>query len=183
MQRRVQPSLGQCSLHLDRTPHVSSSLKIARDAPRLLGFAIYVWTIPAQVVQIYIAISASAASGRVERLQRAESGPRRPAVGRELRGHTDGSLARAERCRLRVRDELPEGRIRRHVLRVRAVALPLDRPGSRRRGRRFWPHAPRVAVAGAAERFDCRVRATPPGYWSVSAMRTAASRPNDVSIR
>ena len=36
-------------------------LKIARDAPRLLGFAIYVWTIPAQVVQIYIAISASAA--------------------------------------------------------------------------------------------------------------------------
>ena len=51
-------------------------LKIARDAPRLLGFAIYVWTIPAQVVQIYIAISASAASsGRIERLQRAVPGP------------------------------------------------------------------------------------------------------------
>ncbi len=31
--------------------------------------------IPAQVVQIYIAISASEASGRVERLQRAEPGP------------------------------------------------------------------------------------------------------------
>ena len=55
--------------------HCLVHLKIARDAPRLLGFAIYVWTIPAQVVQIYIAISASAASGRVERLQRAEPGP------------------------------------------------------------------------------------------------------------
>ena len=58
-----------------RRPHCLVHLKIARDAPRLLGFAIYVWTIPAQVVQIYIAISASAASGRVERLQRAEPGP------------------------------------------------------------------------------------------------------------
>jgi TPP-dependent trihydroxycyclohexane-1,2-dione (THcHDO) dehydratase len=35
----------------------------------LLGFAIQVWTIPAQVVQIYIAISATEASGRVERRQ------------------------------------------------------------------------------------------------------------------
>jgi hypothetical protein len=32
-------------------------LKIAREAPRLLGFAIYVRTIPVQIVQIYIAIS------------------------------------------------------------------------------------------------------------------------------
>jgi hypothetical protein len=32
-------------------------LKIARGAPCLLGFAMWVWTIPAQVVQIYIAIS------------------------------------------------------------------------------------------------------------------------------
>ena len=32
-------------------------VKIARNAPRLLGFAIKVWTIPAQVVQIHIAIS------------------------------------------------------------------------------------------------------------------------------
>ena len=37
-------------------------LKIARDAPRLLGLAIYFWTIPAQVVQIHIAISATGAS-------------------------------------------------------------------------------------------------------------------------
>ena len=75
--RTVQPSPGQdpdapCS---NLTCKCLVHLKIARDAPRLLGFAIYVWTIPAQVVQIYIAISASAASGRVERLQRAEPGP------------------------------------------------------------------------------------------------------------
>ena len=37
-------------------------LKIAKDAPRLLWLAIYVWTIPAQVVQIHIAISATGAS-------------------------------------------------------------------------------------------------------------------------
>src|SRR5271166_6087514 len=36
-------------------------LKIATDVPRLLGFAIQVWTIPAQVVQIDIAISATGA--------------------------------------------------------------------------------------------------------------------------
>jgi hypothetical protein len=41
------------------------------DAPRLLGFAIYMWTIPTQVVQIYRAISARGASGRVERRQHA----------------------------------------------------------------------------------------------------------------
>jgi hypothetical protein len=46
-------------------------LKIATDATRLLGFAIYVWTIPAQVVQIDIASSATGASGRVERRQHA----------------------------------------------------------------------------------------------------------------
>ena len=39
-------------------------LKIARDDPHLLGFAIWMRTIPAQVVQIYLAISASAGSGR-----------------------------------------------------------------------------------------------------------------------
>ena len=50
-------------------------LKIARDAPRLLEFAILVWTIPAPVVQIYIAISAIGASGRVERRQRAAQDP------------------------------------------------------------------------------------------------------------
>jgi hypothetical protein len=44
-------------------------LKIARDAPRLLEFAILVWTIPAPVVQIHIAIPATGASGRGERLQ------------------------------------------------------------------------------------------------------------------
>jgi hypothetical protein len=32
-------------------------LEIARDAPHVLGFAIYIWTIPAQVVQTHIAIS------------------------------------------------------------------------------------------------------------------------------
>jgi hypothetical protein len=46
-------------------------LKIATDAPRLLGFAIYIWTIPAQVVQIDIASSATGASGRFERRQHA----------------------------------------------------------------------------------------------------------------
>jgi hypothetical protein len=44
--------------------HCLVQLKIATDAPRLLGFAIYVWTIPAQVVQIDIASSATGASGR-----------------------------------------------------------------------------------------------------------------------
>ena len=44
-------------------------LKIARDVPRLLGLAILVWTIPAPVVQIHIAIPATDASGRVERVQ------------------------------------------------------------------------------------------------------------------
>jgi hypothetical protein len=37
---------GKCLVHL----------KIARDAPRLLEFAILVWTIPAPVVQIHLAI-------------------------------------------------------------------------------------------------------------------------------
>ena len=50
-------------------------LKIARDAP-LLEFAILAWTIPAPVVQVYIAISAIGASGRVERLQRAAQDPK-----------------------------------------------------------------------------------------------------------
>ena len=66
MQLRVQPSHGQCSLHPNRTHSICLvQLKIARDAPRLLGFAILVWTIPVQVVQIHIAISATEASGRV----------------------------------------------------------------------------------------------------------------------
>jgi len=54
-----------------RDRHCLVQLKIATDAPRLLGFAIYVWTIPAQVVQIDIASSATGASGRVERRQHA----------------------------------------------------------------------------------------------------------------
>ena len=44
-------------------------LKIATDTPRLLGLAIQLWTIPAQVVQSDIAISATEASGCVERRQ------------------------------------------------------------------------------------------------------------------
>ena len=44
-------------------------LKIATDTPRLLGLAIWLWTIPAQVVQIDIAISATEPSGCVERRQ------------------------------------------------------------------------------------------------------------------
>ena len=48
--------------------HCLVHLKIARDVPRLLEFAILVWTIPAPVVQIHIAIPATDASGRVERL-------------------------------------------------------------------------------------------------------------------
>ena len=58
-------------------------LKIARDVPRLLEFAILVWTIPAPVVQIHIAIPATDASGRVERLQ-----------------HSANSLKRAGRAEL-----------------------------------------------------------------------------------
>jgi hypothetical protein len=46
-------------------------LKIATDAPRLLGFAILIWTIPAQIVRIDIASSATGASGRIERRQHA----------------------------------------------------------------------------------------------------------------
>ncbi len=59
-------------------------LKTARDAPRLLEFAILVWTIPAPVVQIHIAIPATGASGRVERLQH-------PANSRK-RGRTGGTV-------------------------------------------------------------------------------------------
>jgi hypothetical protein len=45
-----QSSTGRDNLCLVR-------LKIAIDAWLLLGFAIYVWTIPARFVQIYLAIS------------------------------------------------------------------------------------------------------------------------------
>ena len=62
----------------------------------------------------------------------------------------NGPLARAERGRFRVRDELPEGRIQGHVLRGRAVAFPMGRAGSRSFGRRIRSHPPRVAVARAA---------------------------------
>ena len=43
-------------------------LKIATDVPRLLGFAIQVWTIPAQVVQIELQFRRPAQSARVGRL-------------------------------------------------------------------------------------------------------------------
>lgn len=36
---------------------------------RLLGFATYIWTIPAQIVQIHFAISATEASRRVGRMR------------------------------------------------------------------------------------------------------------------
>jgi hypothetical protein len=55
-------------------------VKIARDAPRLLGFAIYVWTILAKVVQIYIAISATEASGQVPQAE-----GQSPLIRREVR--------------------------------------------------------------------------------------------------
>ena len=48
----MQPSSGQ-----DKQLTGLVQLKIATDTPRLLGFAIYVWTIPARFVQIYLAIS------------------------------------------------------------------------------------------------------------------------------
>jgi len=38
-------------------------LKVAYSAGRLQGFAISIWTIPAEIVQIHIAISATGASG------------------------------------------------------------------------------------------------------------------------
>ena len=60
-------------------------LKIARDDPHLLGFAIYMWTIPAQVVQIYLAISATGASGRVERLQHSANSLKRGRTGGTVR--------------------------------------------------------------------------------------------------
>jgi hypothetical protein len=44
-------------------------LKIARDSPLLLGFAIYVRTVRAHFVQILLAFSATGVTGRVERLQ------------------------------------------------------------------------------------------------------------------
>ena len=72
--RTVQPSPRQdntCLVHL----------KIARDVPRLLEFAILVWTIPAPVVQIHIAIPATDASGRVERLHHSANSLKR---GRRL---------------------------------------------------------------------------------------------------
>jgi hypothetical protein len=47
---------------------LSRPLEDCGDAPRSLEFAILVWTIPAPVVQIHIAIPAPDASGRVERL-------------------------------------------------------------------------------------------------------------------
>ena len=47
-------------------------LKIARNVPRLLGFAIYVWTIPVQVVQIHIAISLVWEAGRLARCIRVD---------------------------------------------------------------------------------------------------------------
>ena len=63
--RKLTPN----SATFTRTGHTCLvHLKIARDAPRLLEFAILVWTIPAPVVQIHIAIPATDASGRVERL-------------------------------------------------------------------------------------------------------------------
>ena len=74
LRRRPTPSRGsgRRNLNPDRTPSLHHNclvhLKIARDVPRLLEFAILVWTIPAPVVQIHIAISATDASGRVERL-------------------------------------------------------------------------------------------------------------------
>ena len=57
------------SAPIKSAPDCLVQLKIARDAPRLLELAILVWTIPAPVVQIDIAIPATGASGRVERLQ------------------------------------------------------------------------------------------------------------------
>ena len=48
--RTVQPSPGQDN-------HCLVQLKIAIDTWLLLRFAIYVWTIPARFVQIYLAIS------------------------------------------------------------------------------------------------------------------------------
>jgi Bacterial fructose-1,6-bisphosphatase, glpX-encoded len=85
MQLRVQPSHGQCSLHPDRTSICLVQLKIARDAPRLLEFAILVWTIPAPVVQLHIAISATEASGRVERRQHSANSLKRGRTGGAVR--------------------------------------------------------------------------------------------------
>ena len=67
-----------------RSLHCLVHFKIARDARRLLEFAILVWTIPAPVVQIHIAIPATGASGRVERLQHSANSLKRAQQG--LRG-------------------------------------------------------------------------------------------------
>ena len=67
--------------HLRNRPICLVHLKIAREVPRLLEFAILVWTIPAPVVQIHIAIPATDASGRVERLHHSANSLKR---GRRL---------------------------------------------------------------------------------------------------
>ena len=101
-------------IHYYRPPqqHLTSSclvrLKIARDAPRLLGLAIYVWTIPAQVVQIHIATSATGASEACRaaaarsaspssRVYRRNGSARTPSRERIVRRRPQGPSARRHR--------------------------------------------------------------------------------------
>ena len=144
-QPRSQGSPEHRNLHPNRTPICLVHLKIARDAPRLLGFAIYVWTIPAQVVQIYIAISASAASGRVERLQRAVPGPSSGVVpaapfvgpnGRRLR--SAWHVVAIMRRRGRVHGRCLKLRVRRPWL-VVDLERGRDEQATTRRGAPFQP--------------------------------------------
>ena len=53
----------------------------------MLEFAIWVWTIPAPVVQIHIAIPATGASGRVERLQHSANSLKRGRTGGTVGTH------------------------------------------------------------------------------------------------
>src|SRR6185503_5055342 len=58
--------------------------KDCEDAPRLQGFAIWLWTIPAQVFRFTLQFRRPQQQGRVERLQRAEPSPSSGGVPAEL---------------------------------------------------------------------------------------------------
>jgi hypothetical protein len=99
MQLRVQPSHEQCSLRPNRThqqqllqhnnnyyhhQQLSRPVEDCDGYPALAGVRNLGLDDPSAVVQIYIAISATEASRRVERLQRAEPGPSSGGVPAEL---------------------------------------------------------------------------------------------------
>ena len=80
---------------------------------------------PSAVVQIYIAISATEASRRVERLQRAEPGPlKRGCNGRTVRRDEWQALAE---CVARGGEHAPDTPKSKRALRFRSLADPMPR--------------------------------------------------------